>query len=190
MRLVFGVGLNDANYSAQPVVNGKQVTCMYYRRWKEMLNRCYSQDYKKKHSTYKDCTVCEEWLTFSNFKAWMETQDWNGKHLDKDFIVEGNKIYSPETCAFIDPVINKFITDRGNDRGDCPIGVYWHARDKAFVAQCSNPYRNKQEWLGRFSCKKEAHLAWKKRKHEFACELANTQDDPRVADALRSRYAK
>jgi len=35
----------------------------------------------------------------------------------------------------------------------------------------------------------DAHLAWKQQKHEYACLLADLQEDSRVADALRQRYA-
>ena len=90
--LVFGVGLNDANYTVNPVVSGKSYLCSIYSRWQGMLERCYSKKYQVLSKTYSECTVCEEWLTFSNFKTWMEQQDWKGKQLDKDIIKKGNKI--------------------------------------------------------------------------------------------------
>ena len=34
----------------------------------------------------------------------------------------------------------------------------------------------------------EAHEAWKARKHEHACKLADIQSDVRVAKVLRTRY--
>mgnify|MGYP001117231448 CR=1 FL=1 len=153
-----------------------------------MLKRCYSGKYHERKPTYRGCTVCEDWHTFSNFRDWMENQDWEGKHLDKDLLISGNKEYGPETCVFVTSVVNLFTTDSCNSRGEYPIGVYWQ-QDK-FTARCSNPFTGEREWLGRFDCPDQAHLAWKKRKHELACQLAESEyvTDERVAQALRTRY--
>ena len=100
-KLVWGVGINDADYSVCPRVDGIHINCIYYQTWQSMLERCYSSKYQAKHPTYKSCTVCEEWLHFSNFRSWMVGQNHKGKFLDKDILELGNKIYSPETCIFV-----------------------------------------------------------------------------------------
>ena len=66
--------------------------------------------------------------------------------------------------------------------------VCFHKRVKKFSATIGNPFTKKQEHLGYFTCPNEAHQAWKKRKHELACQLADIQTDQRVAEALRIRY--
>ena len=187
-KLVFGVGVNDADYPVKPTINGKQIICPFYRTWQNMMNRCYSAKYQEKFPTYTGCAVSAEWLTFSNFKVWMEKQDWQGKELDKDIIFKGNKIYSSETCVFVDSVTNSFTLDRSLDRGEWPIGVYLSEPAGKFRAQCGNPFTEKRESLGCFTCPREAHEAWRKRKHELALRLADLQSDSRVADAIRSRY--
>ena len=196
-KLVYGVGINDADYVTRKMetieVNGvrkKKLVweCHYYRTWKSMLKRCYSPKYQEKRPTYKGCSVSEEWLTFSVFKSWMEKQDFEDKQLDKDLLFEGNKVYSEETCAFVNKTVNLFTTDRGNDRGEWLIGVYWHKRDGRFVSQCNNPFTKKREHLGYFTCEQEAHQAWLKRKLELATLLAEEQTDSRVAKALIERY--
>lgn len=190
-KLVHGVGINDADYFVTPTVNGKAVwRCPYYVRWESMLKRCYSAKEHEIHPTYAGCTVCDEWLYFMGFREWMVEQDWEGKHLDKDFLFSGNKIYSPEACIFVDQVVNKFITDRAAKRGEWPLGVYFHKPTGKFRAKCCNPFTKTQEYLGRFTDPDQAHLAWKKRKHELACQLANSEyvTDERVAEALRGRY--
>ena len=116
------MGVNDADYTVIPTVNGKQVVCTFYRAWTAMLKRCYNPTYQANNPTYIGCTVCDEWLTFSNFKKWMMRQDFQGKQLDKDLLVKGNKLYSPETCVFVDGMINTFTIDSGAIRGDYPIG--------------------------------------------------------------------
>ena len=98
---VFGVGTNDADYIIDRRIDGKRVACPIYRAWKNMLKRCHSDKYQKDRPTYIGCSVCKEWLTFSNFRRWMLTQDWQGKQIDKDIKFKGNKIYSPETCMFV-----------------------------------------------------------------------------------------
>ena len=198
-KLVYGVGTNDADYNVVKYetteVNGvrkqKQVwVCKYYQTWTNMLERCYCAKCQERYHTYRGCTVSEDWLVFSKFKAWMEKQDWEGNHLDKDLLVEGNKVYCPDTCVFIAPLVNTFITDSGTARGEWMIGCYWHKPAKKFQAHCGNPFTKKTERLGLFTTEQAAHNAWRKRKLELAHELAAIQTDPRVAKALIDRYSK
>ena len=197
-KLVFGIGVNDANYVVQEwettVVNGKQKKklvwlCPYYRTWKSMLARCYSTKLQERNPTYVGCVVSDEWLTFSVFRAWMTTQDWKRMHLDKDLLIESNKIYSPETCVFVSGAVNKFTTDRGAARGEFLVGVCWDKGRNKFKSQCRNPFTKKREHLGYFNYELEAHEKWAKRKLELAHKLAAIQEDPRVAKALINRYS-
>ena len=75
---VYGVGINDAWYMINVNIGGKLVTCKFYTKWVSMLTRCYSSKFHEMQPTYTECMVCKEWLTFSNFKKWMETQEWGG----------------------------------------------------------------------------------------------------------------
>ena len=76
-----------------------------YSHWRGMLMRCYDQKYLQKYPTYIDCTVCEDWLNFSNFQQWYNKNYYEipGETmcLDKDILVKGNKVYSPDTCIFV-----------------------------------------------------------------------------------------
>lgn len=187
-KLVHGVGINDADYEVNRRINGAIEWCPFYMKWTNMLARCYSSTYQARNQTYIGCSVCEKWLTFSNFKSWMEKQDWKGKEIDKDILVNGNKIYSPETCVFVDKATNYFILSGGTRRGLFLVGVSFFRRDGNFKSQCSNPFTKKIEHVGYFNDELLAHSAWKKRKHELACQLADLQTDDRVAAALRVRY--
>lgn len=197
-KLIYGVGVNDAGYVTKIVetitcIDGKQKyrvvwRCPIYQTWENMLQRSYSSNYQIQRPTYIGCTVTEEWHRFSTFKKWMEKQDWEGKTLDKDLLEHGNKVYGPEQCVFISKIVNSFMTERTGDRGEWPIGVYWHSGVGKFRAKCRNPFTKKQEHLGSFSCPNEAHQAWLKRKRELAVMLAGEQTDERVAKALISRY--
>lgn len=195
-KLVHGRGLNDADYVTQKFLttyeDGKKKNkliwaCPFYKRWGSMLMRCYSVKHQEKFPTYKGCFVCEEWLTFSNFKAWMEKQDWEGRQLDKDVLEVGNKVYSPETCLFVDRKVNLFLVDSKKTRGCFMIGVCLEKVSNKFMATC-NDGSGKKKYLGLFDTELEAHLAWLKCKQEIARQLAAEQTDPRVAKALIERY--
>lgn len=197
-KLVYGVGINDADYKvtrySSEIVDGKRVyklewTCPYYSVWSSMLMRCYSDKYQEKSPTYKGCSVSEEWLTFPNFRAWMIQQDYRGKELDKDLLFKGNKVYSPETCVFVSKMVNLFMSGSDAKRGKYLIGVHWCKEAGKFVAQCSNPFLNKRENLGYFDNEKEAHEAWRTKKNELAIRYASKQDDPRLVKALLERYS-
>lgn len=100
------IGVGEFNTKDNPLA---------YDRWRNMLKRCYDPEYHDIKPTYKNCTVCDEWHNFQNFAEWFEgnyPKDGELYHLDKDFLVEGNKLYSPEMCAFITPFKNNEIAHR------------------------------------------------------------------------------
>jgi hypothetical protein len=186
--LVFGVGINDADYVVQPTINGKRGVCPFYRAWKNMLTRCHDPKYQAANPTYIGCSVVPEWHVFMTFRAWMLERDWRGMQLDKDLLFPGNKVYGPEACAFISRELNSFTTDSAATRGEFPIGVCWHKQIGKFQARCRNPFTDKQEHLGYFTCQDAAHEAWRSRKRELSLQLAAEQSDPRLAAALATRY--
>ena len=188
MKLVHGVGVNDADYAVQPVgPDGKRRRCPYYEVWRSMLTRAYSPKEHARRPTYTGVTVCEEWHSFMAFRAWMMTQDWEGKQLDKDIIVPGNKVYSPATCAFVSGEINILLTDRAAARGEWPIGVDWHRQAEKFQARVTE--NGRLRYLGLFTTPEAAHLAWRKEKVRIVRTAARECDDPRVsAGLLRHSY--
>ena len=197
---VLGVGINDANYplSRKECYVDERTgarkrrniwVCPFYAKWISMMKRGYCTNYQNRFPSYQDCTICAEWLTFSNFKAWMEKQDWQGNHLDKDLLVFGNKHYSQETCVFIPPQINYFINENTSKRGVYPVGVHWNSRDRKFAAQCKNPFNQRKENLGYYDNPMDAHEAWRLRKHELALLWAELIDNPLVKVALQNRYS-
>jgi len=99
---VYGVGyLGKGKYKSR---NGNGPMTKEYCAWANMLQRCYSEKFHKKQPTYKDCTVCDEWLNFQVFAEWFELNypdDGVDYELDKDTKNAGNKVYLPETCVFI-----------------------------------------------------------------------------------------
>jgi len=187
-KLIYGVGINDADYHVAQSVNGKIVKCEYYARWHNMLQRCYDTKWLARYKTYEGCAVCDEWLTFSNFKRWMEQQDWRGNFLDKDIIDAAKKIYSPSTCRFVCRVTNNFLLDSKSARGDHPIGVSFHKRSGKYYAYCKNPFTKRLEHLGVFLSESSAHHAWRIRKFRLAIEVAKMQKHEEIAKGIINKY--
>ena len=196
-KLVYGVGVNDADYVVKVnetigYVDGKQRVrlvwiCPFYSKWVSMLQRGYSNKRKEKYPTYKDVTVHKDWHTFSNFRKWMEQQNWEGKQLDKDVLVLGNKEYSEDTCVFVLPKTNFFITESNASRGEFPIGVYWGKNHKRLVSKCSDG-SGKRIHLGYHITVKSAFYAWLEKRRELSYIVAADESDPRVKEAIINRY--
>lgn len=186
-KLVCGVGINDLDRVVYQKRAGVINVCPVYKVWKSMLVRCYSPKYYYSER-YMNCFVVEDWLTLSRFEEWMLNQAWHDRELDKDILIKGNKIYSPDTCVFIDQRLNKFLIESEAIRGEYPIGVCWKSKIGKYVAQCNNPFEDDGRHLGTFDTAEEAHRAWKLAKHKYALRFADMQDDTRVAEALRNRY--
>ena len=182
---IYGIGVVGTKYLTYEC----GVQTKEYTLWKNMLERCYSDTYKKKHPTYKDCEVSENFKSFEYFYEWCHSQigfSNQGWYLDKDLLTEGNKVYSENICVFIPSEINKVLVKREALRGEYLIGVGWHKKGKAFVATV-NKNKGKREYLGSFTTEIEAFNAYKQAKESFIKEQANkweSQIDPRAYEAL------
>ena len=181
-RLIQGVGINDAHYFTQHKVNGKMTKCPFYWSWVHMIERCYDKKLHDRYPNYRDCTVSKEWLIFSNFKSWMEMQNWQGKDLDKDIILPGNKIYSPETCVFITSQVNSLLNNCGSRRGRHPQGVHFNKASNKFIAHCS--VDGKKKYLGIFTMLEQAEKEYKRFKSDLIIKIANKQTDIRIKNGL------
>ena len=159
------------------IVGDGYKTCLNYKHtkeyqvWTDMLKRCYSEKFKKKWYTYQDVTCCEEWLLFENFYEWLHKQENFDKwlndekwELDKDILIKGNKVYSPNSCCLVPNNINSLFLKRNADRGSYPIGV--SICKNGFQSRCKNPLTKKDEYLGSYKTIEEAFQAYKKRKEE------------------------
>jgi len=99
---------------ARPDVEGK----MRYKL-QSIKNRMNAVCYNKNNPKYKNyggrgVTVCEKWHRLKGFlDDFDEIDGWNEEafmagrlQLDKDIKIEGNKIYSKETCMWVSPEDN------------------------------------------------------------------------------------
>lgn len=172
-KSVFGIGFEGKGkyFISKDGIHTKEYIC-----WFSMMNRCYNNKLLNIRPTYQDCSVCEEWHNFQNFAQWFN-ENWyevdNEKmHLDKDILIKGNKIYSPETCTFVPDSINCLFTKRQNDRGEYPIGVTYHNRDNVFQARCN--VNGKSKYLGSYNTPQKAFSQYKIEKEKTIKKTAET----------------
>lgn len=176
-KTVYGVGINDAEYTVRPRVNGVSVWCPYFRTWQSMLERCYSERFLKKHLSYVGCFVDPSWLRFSTFKLWMQLQSWKGNDLDKDILVYRNKKYGPDTCVFVSHYLNTLVLScRGS------VGVSFEANRNTYRVKANQ--NGTSIFLGRFKLKKDAEAAYIRFKVATLKKEADKQQDSRVRAGL------
>ena len=176
---VFNIGyIGQGKYKVSE--NGKNT--VEYIMWYSMLQRCYDPYYINKEPTYINVEVCKEGLNFQNFAKWYNENKYGNEklHLDKDILVKGNKIYSPETCILLPERINKLFVKCDAKRGMYPIGVHWDKDANKFKAQCSILDENgkkKTKNLGRYNTSKDAFISYKVFKESYIKQVADEYKD-------------
>jgi hypothetical protein len=158
----------------------RRSSCPFFRKWKDMLTRCYDPDYQKKNPCYKGATVCEEWWDLRTFKQWMQKKDWKGKELDKDIRIPGNKEYGPDACMFVDRLFNhqkvRIDPQKPIPGKKYPQGVYLTERKNGPDKYYSHIMKDgKLKRLGTFPTVEAASSDYCKAKSEYLRELA---EDP------------
>lgn len=148
-----------------------------YQKWHDMINRCYNKKFHERKPQYANCTVCTEWLNYSNFKIWYDKNNVTGKKLDldKDILFKGNLEYSPATVTLVPHVINTLFVNGKSNRGNLPIGVYFDKEKNKYRAEMS--FLGDQIKLGRFDTAKEAFARYKKYKEDFIKDMAEQYKD-------------
>jgi len=157
LPIIFGVGfIGDGEFMSYSKTGGTESS---YITWANMIKRCYSKEQQIKQPSYVGCTVCDEWHNYQNFARWFSENKKPNTVLDKDIILDGNKVYSPEFCSFVSPSKNiekahakryKFISPQGE------LNEIYNLRDfckKRGLNQSSMCQVNK----GRFS----QHKGWR-----------------------------
>ena len=187
---VFGVGITGLEPTRDE--NGEKFDS--YKCWKNMLERCYSAKYQEKNQTYVDCRVCDDWLYYSNFKNWYEANyyeiDNKTSQLDKDVLIKGNKIYSPDTCVFTPQFINKLFIKCQNSRGKLPIGVSYYKTNKKYMASL-RVFRNGKstsKYLGSFDTAEEAFEVYRRAKEDNIKETADEYKDKIPVELYEAMY--
>ena len=126
MGLVQGHGINDMPYGwASENEWNKKV----YSKWNHMIYRCYNEEYHKtkKGKNYIGCTVCDRWLTLSNFvedvpliDGYDEEKFLNGElELDKDKKNDtDDKSYIMNYCTWLSRPENQSLAFKGKQHSE------------------------------------------------------------------------
>lgn len=109
----------------------------------------------------------------------MELQDWEGKQLDKDLLSGGSLIYSPDTCIFLDQVVNLFISNKSVVSKSGIKGVEKHGR--WYRAVCT--HNGITQVIGKYETSYDAGLAYLNFKRHVAEGLVKNQNSI-VAEAV------
>lgn len=133
------------------------------------IKRRASGDYS---SAYNGVVISEEFLDFQFFANWLYSQPNYDRsfHLDKDILIKGNRLYSPERCCLVPREINSLIVIHKSSRGNYPVGVVYKKKVGKYVARTSIDGVTK--FCGLFETPEEAFLSYKKNKEFYIKQKA------------------
>lgn len=172
-NLVYGWGINDADYFTCRKVEGETKICPFYDRWRGMLRRSIDPAGKLKGTAYEEVSIGDGFRMFMDFKRWSEDQGFNLNnfsllHLDKDILSGDSKVYSPETCAFVTRKINNLILTSEGKRGKFLLGVSRcekASNKRRYYARYTDNGRGMR--IGGYPSETEAHQAWQLAKADY-----------------------
>lgn len=178
-------GFNGQGYIGVGKYNSNLIANPAYSKWMSIWRRIGQID-KPDFATYVDCKMDVRWESLQDFSEFYHSCPYrqDGWELDKDLIVPGNRIYGPDTAAYVPVEINAFIKTRKR-KAHLPMGVNVN---RAFFSAAIR-IDGKETYLGNFVTPEEAYVAYKEAKEKEASRLADKYDglvDPRVIEALRN----
>ena len=184
IKLIYGVGFNSGGtYKTR-----KDGIKLYsYLVWYNMIRRCYSEEFQKVRGSHKGCSVCDDWHNYQVFAKWYNEQPFtgSGSQLDKDLLIAGNKVYSPEGCSVVPQEINKLISINRSKKSGLPKGVRAVTGNDYY--QVNVGVAGKNNYVGCRKTISEAFALYKEAKEKYIKEVANKykdQIDSRAYEAL------
>lgn len=168
-------------------------TTVSYVAWKGVLKRCDPDGaFQKQRPTYAGCCVSDRFKDFQIFAEWMTSQAGYGSdsyQVDKDLLIQGNRLYDSETCVLIPRELNLFLLDGAGMRGQFKQGVSWHKLHNKF--QSTIRYKGVKKHIGYFDTEDMAHCEYLKAKaaatRDWSERLINREYlvEPKVIARLR-----
>lgn len=177
---ICNVGIVGNKYSTVIENDGKR-HCREYQAWSNILKRCYDEKHRYKNPSYSDVTCDPVWFYYENFYEWIHSQTnydalQNTNYgIDKDILYKGNRIYSPDKCTLVPQRVNNLLLKSDAIRGDCPIGVFYHKRNRKYIAACGGKLNN--VYLGSFNTAEDAFYTYKKYKENMIRRIAQEEFD-------------
>ena len=185
----------DGKWSSGYSKDGKTYHTKASAVWHAMRQRCGVGGSKKANAAYADCVMSENFLKFQFFAEWCQTQIGYGLpnyQIDKDILLEGNRVYSEVNCVFVPQELNSFFCSRSGPVSDLPKGV----------TRCKNSYSARfapasvSGYLGMFKTVEEASQSYQDARNKgLARWLRHFQNDEfvidqRVTNALAERISQ
>lgn len=166
-KTVYGIGFIGLGKHI-PSLNGKDTKV--YKLWASVICRTYHEYSLNKFPTYRDVEICDEWLCFQNFADWCFNNPFYdlGYCLDKDFLSDSNKVYSPNTCCFIPHEVNTLFLNSDCNKNGLPTGVT--ERGGKYRAKIGR--RGKKSDLGTYDTVEDAYKAYVEAKESYVKEVA------------------
>ncbi len=182
-KLMYGKGTNS---KGKHKVSVKGVHTPAYKTWRNMLQRAYCPKTHAKQPTYIGCSIDGEWHDFQDFAEWFENHEYSnhGYHLDKDLLIPGNKIYTPDRCVFVPSQLNNLLLDSGASRGQYPQGIRFYKNTNRFRASIN--INGKKQHLGYFDCPNEAYTVYRKAKEANVKRMALEWQDRIAIDVFQA----
>lgn len=133
--------------------------------WSSIVRRTNKEgSYQKKNTSYN--YSANNFESYQSFASWCQTKEdyWNrddnGRwwQLDKDLLIRGNKLYSPNTCIFVPQLVN--VCYSNVKAGNCGfVGVRFDSKTQKYVSRCCT-HNSKKRHIGYYASAYEAHKAW------------------------------
>lgn len=143
-------------------LDGKQYITKSGLVWKNMMDRCkIGGKVQQIEPTYIGCHTSTMFGKFQTFTDWHVQQigyEEQRYQLDKDLLVNGNKLYSEDTCVLVPSQLNSFLIACDSARGLWPKGVCFHKATSKFYAQIS--IGGKRKYLGLHSTPEAAEVVY------------------------------
>ena len=176
---VSGYGIKGIKYPTRDEMNTKKYA-LEYLTWCNMLKRSVDKKYEDKFPSYKEVSCDPRWQYYENFYEWMHEQEnfeklkeQNDMNLDKDILIKGNKLYSPDLCTLVPRRINNLLLKSDAIRGQYPMGVHYYPRNKKYGAVEGS--RDNQRFLGLCDTIEEAFMKYKEAKEQRIKDMAKEE---------------
>lgn len=178
-------GFNGQGYIGVGKYNSNLTDNPGYSKWMSIWKRI-GQVGNPNFASYVHCTMDVRWESLQDFSEFYYNCPYkqDGWELDKDLIIPGNKIYGPDTAAYVPKELNTFLTKREKASG-LPKGV----RENRVTFGAYLHIDGKIHRIGNYQTPDLAYAAYKLEKEKDARRLADKYEglvDPRVIKALRN----
>lgn len=164
-KTIYGVACKGDSSSKKPILNK-----LAFKRWYATIERCYNPNsigYKGYGA--KGVRVSDDWLCFDNYlKDIQEIKGFdyenyiNGNiQLDKDLLVKNNKIYSKDTCIFVEERINKCnqVSKQKKFKAISPEGKEYLFNNQS---ECARQFKLTARTIGKvLNNKLKTHKGWR-----------------------------